>query len=356
MGALFQSRNCVLSLDAMGGDRAPEIVISGIQLAVQRYPRTRYLLYGDESKLKPLLRNVPAVASVCTLRHTADKVSNKDKPSQILRQGRKTSMWLAIQAVKTGEASGVVSAGNTGALMAMAKTTLRTLPGINRPAIATILPSQHGGEVVMLDLGANSGCDAQNLVEFALMGGVFARTVLGLTSPSVGLLNIGVEDVKGNDAVRSAYALLKTTSLPIKFHGFVEGNDIGAGTVDVVVTDGFTGNIALKAVEGTAKLYARFLHEAFNSSFLARLGYLLAKPALMRVKDKTDPRYYNGAMFLGLNGVCVKSHGGADDVSFANAISVAINLICHGLNEKIKQELSELKTINISSSVAVVNC
>lgn len=346
------TQRLVLSLDAMGGDRAPAVVVAGIQLALMDHPGVHYLLYGDELQLGPLLEEVPAVAAVCTLRHTTERVSNEDKPSHTLRQGRKTSMWLAIQAVKDGEASGVVSAGNTGALMAMAKLMLRTLPGISRPAIATILPSRHG-KVVMLDLGANSDCNAQNLVEFAIMGEAFARTVLGLATPSVGLLNIGAEDMKGNEAVRTASTLLKTSPLLIKFHGFVEGDDIGAGTVDVVVTDGFTGNIALKTAEGTAQLYASFLREAFGGSLLARLGYLLARPALTRVRNRTDPRRYNGAMLLGLNGVCVKSHGGTDKVGFANAIGVAASLVTHGFNDRIKQEFSELQTVGISPMVVV---
>ncbi|KAF0138614.1 MAG: glycerol-3-phosphate acyltransferase PlsX [Rhodospirillaceae bacterium] len=334
----------ILSLDAMGGDRAPEVVIRGIGLALRHHPAVRYLLYGDEVRLGPLLKGAPAVAAVCMLRHTAEKVSNNDKPSQMLRQGRNTGMWLAIQAVKEGEASGIVSAGNTGALMAMAKIMLRTLPGINRPAIATVLPTRRG-EVVMLDLGANSDCDAQNLVEFALMGAVFARTVLGRANPTVGLLNIGAEEMKGNEAVRTASALLKANPLPIRFHGFVEGDDIGAGTVDVVVTDGFTGNVALKTAEGTARFYTSLLREAFTESLPARLGYLLARPALAKVRNRTDPRHYNGAMFLGLNGICVKSHGGTDEVGFANAIGVAADLVTRGFNDRIKQELAALQIV-----------
>ncbi len=340
-----------LSLDAMGGDRAPAVVIAGIGLALQRYPAVRYLLYGDEAQLGPLLDAVPAVAAVCTLRHTAESVGNTDKPSHMLRQGRRTSMWLAIQAAKEGEASGVVSAGNTGALMAMAKVMLRTLPGISRPAIATVLPSQRG-EVVMLDLGANSDCDAHNLSEFAVMGDAFARTVLGIANPSIGLLNIGAEDMKGNDAVRTASALLKASPLALRFHGFVEGDDIGAGTVDVVVTDGFTGNVALKTAEGTAQLYASFLRAAFGGSLLARLGYLLARPALTRVRKRIDPRRYNGAMLLGLNGICVKSHGSTDEVGFANAIGVAADLVIHGFNERIKSEFSALKMSGVMSAMA----
>lgn len=325
----------------MGGDQAPDMVVEGVGIAHKRFPHLRYLLFGNEKVLQPYLDREPALAGVCTLCHAEGVIKNEDKPSQALRSGRDSSMWLAIQAVKDGRAAGVVSAGNTGALMAMAKIVLRTLPGITRPAIATVLPTKKG-EVVMLDLGANSDCDAQNLFEFAIMGEVFARSVLGLEKPSVAILNIGSEDVKGNDAVRGASVMLRETELPIRFHGFVEGDDIGAGSVDVVVTDGFTGNIALKTAEGTAKMYSGFLREAFGSSFLAKMGYLLAKPALDKVRLRTDPRRYNGAMFLGLNGICVKSHGGTDGLGFANAIGVAANLVTHGFNERIKQEFSVL--------------
>ncbi len=336
----------------MGGDRAPDMVVEGIGIARKRFPDVRYLLFGSEERLWPLLDRAPDVAAVCTLRHTVGVIRNEDKPSQALRSGRDSSMWQAIQAVKVGEAAGVVSAGNTGALMAMAKIALRTLPGINRPAIATVLPTRVG-EVVMLDLGANSDCDAQNLFEFAIMGEVFARSVLGLEKPTVGILNIGSEDVKGNDAVRAASLMLRETELPIHFHGFVEGDDIGAGSVDVVVTDGFTGNIALKTAEGTAKMYSGFLREAFGSSLLAKLGYLLAKPALDKVRLRTDPRRYNGAMLLGLNGVCVKSHGGTDALGFANAIGVAANLAAQGFNERIKQEFALLHVVGAPPVAAV---
>jgi glycerol-3-phosphate acyltransferase PlsX len=250
-------------------------------------------------------------------------------------------MRLAIDAVKEGHAAGVVSAGNTGALMAMAKIALRMLPGIDRPAIASFFPTSKG-ESVMLDLGANVECDANNLVQFALMGEVFARTVLGLTNPSVGLLNVGSEEMKGHEELRAAAAILRETHLPIRFEGFVEGDDVPAGTVDVVVTDGFTGNVALKIAEGTAKLYSGFLKGAFASSFLAKIGYVFAKSALAKVRLRTDPRRYNGAMFVGVNGIVVKSHGGTDALGFANAIGVAVDMATHGFNDKIKAELARL--------------
>ena len=331
-----------ISLDAMGGDRAPDVVIEGVQLAHLRMPHVHFLLFGDRALLEPLLDAHPELRAVCQLRHTDQSVKGDDKPSQVLRTGRQSSMWLAVDAVARGEAAGVVSAGNTGALMAVSKFVLRMLPGIDRPAIAGFFPTERG-ETVMLDLGANVGCDANNLVEFAVMGEVFARSVLGIEEPSVGILNVGSEELKGNDAVRTAASILRDGNLPIRFHGFVEGTDIAGGTVDVVVTDGFTGNIALKSAEGLAKLYSHLLRDAFSSSWKARLGYLLAKSALAKVKMRTDPRRYNGAMLVGLNGITVKSHGGTDAIGFANAIEVAVELVTHGFNERIKKELARLK-------------
>jgi glycerol-3-phosphate acyltransferase PlsX len=333
-----------ISLDAMGGDNAPEVVIQGVEIARTRLPHIRFLLFGDRARIEPLLDRASAgLREVVEIRHTDQAVSGSDKPSQVLRNGRQSSMWLAVDSVATGEAGAVVSAGNTGALMAVSKFVLRMLPGIDRPAIAGFFPTEKA-ETVMLDLGANVDCSARNLVEFAVMGEVFARIVLGIEQPTVGLLNIGSEDLKGNDAVRTAAATLRDGSLPIKFFGFVEGNDIAAGLVDVVVTDGFTGNIALKTAEGTAKFYSYNLRQAFSSSWMARLGYLLARSALVKVKMRTDPRRYNGAMFLGLNGIAVKSHGGTDAVGFANAIGVAAELLTHNFNERIKRELERLKS------------
>jgi glycerol-3-phosphate acyltransferase PlsX len=250
-------------------------------------------------------------------------------------------MRLACDAVRQGLAAGVVSAGNTGALMAIAKFVLKTLPGIDRPAIASFFPTMRG-ESVMLDLGANVQCDTENLVQFAVMGNVFARTVLGNLHPTIGLLNVGSEDLKGHETIREASNILRNTSLPGDFHGFVEGDDIAKGTVDVIVTDGFTGNIALKTIEGTAKLYSEFLRQTFRSSLLAKLGYLLARPALRGLRVRTDPRRYNGAIFLGLNGIAVKSHGGADALGFANAIGVAVDMIVHGAIEKMKEDFARL--------------
>jgi glycerol-3-phosphate acyltransferase PlsX len=251
-------------------------------------------------------------------------------------------MRLAIDAVAEGKAHCVVSAGNTGALMAMSKVVLRTVPGIDRPAMASYFPTRRG-ESVMLDLGANVECDADNLVQFALLGDVFARTVLGLVQPVVGLLNVGSEELKGHDAVREAAARLRDTFSPISFYGFVEGDDIGAGTVDVIVTDGFTGNIALKTAEGTVKLVIDFFRSAFRHSLLGRIGYIFARGALNRLRGRLDPRKYNGAVFLGLQGIAVKSHGGADALSFANAIAVAVDMKANGFLDKIREELERLR-------------
>src|SRR6201993_3730568 len=308
----------------MGGDRAPNMVLKGAEIALQRHPGVRYLLFGAEGEISPIIAKLPNLSKVVTLCHTTETVADDAKPSLALRAGRQSSMRLAIDAVADGRADGVVSAGNTGALMAMAKFALKMLPGIDRPAIASFFPTQRG-ESVMLDLGANIECDAENLVQFALMGDVFARTVLGLIEPTVGLLNVGAEDLKGNNAVRAASARLRLAITPIQFHGFVEGDDIAAGTVDVVVTDGFTGNVAVKTAEGTAKLFTEFLEAAFRHSLMARIGYIFARGALQKVRVRCDPRRYNGAMFLGLNGIAVKSHGSPPALLFPPTPRAAIH-------------------------------
>lgn len=331
-----------IALDAMGGDHAPDMVVAGADLARERCPNVDFLFVGDEARINALLERHPALKSISTVKHTPDFVAMDAKPSVALRAGRNSSMRLAIDAVAAGDAACVVSAGNTGALMAIAKFVLKTLPGIDRPAIASILPTQRG-ELVMLDLGANLECDADNLVQFAVMGTVFSRTVLGLLNPTIGLLNVGSEEQKGHEQIREAAAALRATPLAPYFHGFIEGNDLALGTVDVVVTDGFTGNVALKTAEGTAKLYAEFLKRTFRSSLLAKLGYVLASGAFNKLRQRMDPRRYNGAMFLGLRGICVKSHGGTDAVGFSNAIAVAANMANHGFNEKIRDQLAVLQ-------------
>src|SRR5260221_14482377 len=263
------SARITIALDVMGGDQAPRMVLKGAEKSLKRYPQADFLLFGDDAKIKPLLAKMPRLAGRSQVHHTDEFVTNEAKPSAALRGGRRSSMRLAIDAVADGRADGIVSAGNTGALMAMAKFALKMLPGIDRPAIASFFPTRPG-ESVMLDLGANVECDADNLVQFALMGDAFARSVLGVLKPTIGILNVGSEELKGGDSVREAAARLRNLPL-VNFSGFVEGNDIGAGTVDVIVTDGFTGNIALKTAEGSVKLYAEFLRSPFKSSLLARI-------------------------------------------------------------------------------------
>jgi len=329
----------VIAIDAMGGDDGAEMVIAGAALAHERYPKIAFLIFGDEALVGPLLARHPLLAAVSELRHTPDFVPCDMRPSIALRQGRNTSMRLAINAVAKGDAACVVSAGNTGALMAMAKFVLKTMPGIDRPAIATVFPTLRG-ECVVLDLGANLECDAENLVQFSLMGAIFCNAVLGVSEPSIGLLNIGVEDMKGHEEVRLAASILRDRPLPGSFYGFVEGNDITSGKVDVVVTDGFSGNIALKTAEGTAKLMIHFLRQSFTNSWMAKIGYIFARGALQKMKLRADPRRYNGAMFLGLRGVCVKSHGGTDAEGFANALGVAFDLVDRKFNDRIGEELA----------------
>ena len=339
----------VLALDAMGGDRAPGMVLKGLNIARKRYPNVNYILFGDENKVIPGLKKFPKLIQKCEIRHTSQVISSNDKPSTALRRARDSSMRRAIDSVRDGHAQGIVSAGNTGALMAIAKIVLKMVNEIDRPAIAGVFPSLRG-ESVTLDLGANIECNAENLVQFAIMGAAFARIVLGIKKPIIGLLNVGTEDLKGNESVKEASNILKISeqNLPFDFFGFVEGDDIGPGTVDVFVTDGFTGNIALKTAEGTAKFYSDVLKSAFRRSIFSKLGYLLAKPALTAIKKRVDPRSYNGALFVGLNGVVVKSHGGTDAKGFANAIGVAIDMIQGGFNNEI---IDDLKKIKVQSSV-----
>jgi glycerol-3-phosphate acyltransferase PlsX len=326
-----------LAIDAMGGDRAPDIVVEGLHVAAERHPAARFLLVGDEARLAPLLARYKRAAAACTVRHTVDAVTNDTKPAAAIRM-RNSSMRLAIDAVSVGEASGVVSAGNTGALLALAKIILKTLPGIDRPAMAAIAPSARG-DVVMLDLGANVSCDTRNLVEFAVMGDVFARTVLGLTAPTIGLLNVGTEELKGDDRLRNAAEILRASHIGPQYHGFVEGHDIAAGTTDVIVTDGFTGNIALKTGEGALKLMGGLLKQVFSAGIASRIGYLLARPGLDRLREWLDPRRYNGAVMLGLSGVVVKSHGGTDALGFAHAVDVAMDMVVHRFNDRIRDGL-----------------
>ena len=341
----------IIALDAMGGDQAPKMVIRGANIAKERYPNAQFLLVGDQPQLERLLKRRRRLRKHVTILHAEQVVASDAKPAAALRGGRQSSMRRAIDAVAEGEAAGVVSAGNTGALMAMAKLVLKTLPGIDRPAITSFFPTLRG-ESVMLDLGANIDCDPNNLVEFALMGQLFSRTVLGLVEPTVGLLNVGSENMKGHQELKDAHALLRSGSVPVNYHGFIEGDDIAAGTVDVIVTDGFTGNVALKSAEGTARLVTQFLRESFKSSVASRIGYLFARRAFNKFRVRIDPRRYNGAMFLGLNGIVVKSHGGTDAIGFSNAIGVAYDLVTGGFNDRIKDEFGRVEEAGAKTSPA----
>ncbi len=332
------SDTLTISIDAMGGDNAPEAIVDGVSRAALRNPDVFFLLFGDEKQLEALTAKYQLAADRFKIHPTTQVVKGDDKPSVAVRSGRESSMWKAIMSVRSGYAHAVVSAGNTGALMAMSKICLGTLSGIDRPAIAAVLPSLQG-PVVALDLGANAECNSQNLVEFAIMGHVLYRVLFQVEKPSIGLLNIGSEETKGRDEIREASTVLKGFGDKINFKGFVEGNDIGHGAVHVFVTDGFSGNVALKTIEGTAKFITSSLKEAVRSSIVSKIGFLLATPALRQLKKKMDPRIYNGAMFLGLNGISVKSHGGADAFSFSYAVESAIHMTRNHLCDKIKEEL-----------------
>lgn len=337
---------CVLSVDAMGGDDAPAMVIDGLALSVIRHPKVRYLLHGDEARIVGLLEKHVALKAASRIRHTPDAVAMDDKPSHALRggrdRGRTTSMWQAIASVKSGEAQATISAGNTGVLMAMSKLQLKTMKGIERPAIAALWPTVRG-ETVVLDVGANVGLDERQLVDFAVLGEAYARVILGIDRPSVALLNIGAEEVKGTEAVKAAAADIRESGIDMNFEGFVEGVDISLGKVDVVVTDGYTGNVALKTAEGTAKLIAHYLSSAIRRSWTAQLGYVLASGAFRTLRERMDPRHVNGGVFLGLNGIVVKSHGGTDALGFAAAVDLAIDLAGSDIQNKIASRVGEIK-------------
>ena len=326
----------------MGGDLGPDMVVPGANLSAIRHPEARFLLFGDRARISALLERHPKLKERSDIRHSDVSIAMDAKPSQALRQGRgKSSMWQAVDAVRKGEAQAAVSAGNTGALMAMSRFILKTLPGISRPAMAAIWPTLRG-ESIVLDVGATIGADANQLVEFAIMGEAMARCLFGIEKPSVGLLNIGIEEMKGVEQVKEAARLLRELRLPLEYAGFVEGDDIGKGTVDVVVTEGFTGNIALKAAEGTAKQLAAYLKLALARTLISKLGALLASGAFAALRDRMDPRKHNGGVFLGLNGVVVKSHGGTDALGFATAIDIAIEMVRNDLVNKIKTDMVEI--------------
>jgi glycerol-3-phosphate acyltransferase PlsX len=331
-----------IALDAMGGDHGPSTVVPGAALALSRCPGVEFLLVGDEARLRPLLAAHPDLKDRAQIIHTDVAVGMDEKPSQALRRTRRTSsMWMAIDAVKTGAADVIVSAGNTGALMAMSTICLRTMAGISRPAIAAMWPTMRGRSIV-LDVGATIGADAHHLVSLAIMGSAMARIVLHIERPTVGLLNVGVEEIKGIEEVKAAGRILREGNLPaLDYQGFVEGTDIGKGTVDVVVTEGFTGNIALKTAEGTAKQLAEVLREAMGASLMSKIGYIFARGAFQTLKDRMDPRNVNGGVFLGLDGVVIKSHGGTDPLGFANAIGIGFDMVRDQLLDKIRDSITE---------------
>lgn len=329
------------------------MVIPGCALAHTRRPDTHFLLFGDEARIAPLLAQHQALRAASSIIHTDVAVGMADKPSQALRQGRRrSSMWMAIEAVKKGEADIAVSAGNTGALMAMAKVCLNTMAGIERPALAGLWPTVRG-ESIVLDLGATIGADARHLVHMAIMGSAMARIVLNLESPKVGLLNVGVEEIKGIEEVKEAGAILKSASLPhMSYIGFVEGDDLGKGTADVVVTEGFTGNIALKTAEGTAKQIGAYLRAALSSSLLSKIGYFFAQSAFRALREKMDPRRANGAVFLGLQGIVIKSHGGTDALGYCGAVEIGYDMARQNLLAKITDIISQSEGLRFDAELA----
>ncbi|MCZ8181923.1 MAG: phosphate acyltransferase PlsX [Beijerinckiaceae bacterium] len=331
-----------ISLDAMGGDHGPSVVIPGAARALERHPDTFFLLFGREAEIRAELAKFPALAARSSVHHSDIAIAMDEKPSQALRQGRyKSSMWQAIDAVKKGEAQVCVSAGNTGALMVMSRFCLKMMPGIDRPAIACMWPTARG-ESIVLDVGASIGAEAENLVDMAIMGSAMARIVFDIDRPTVGLLNVGVEEVKGLEQVKEAGRILREANLPnLEYRGFVEGDDIGKGTTDVVVTEGFAGNIALKTAEGTARQIGEYLRGAIQRSLLAKIGYVFARGAFRALKHKMDPRRVNGGVFLGLDGIVVKSHGGTDALGFASAIDVAYDMVKYELLSKISHALAD---------------
>lgn len=339
------SEQIVLSIEAMGGDAAPEVVIEGLAVFCAERSGVHFLLHGDENRLNPLLAKHPAVAERSDVRHTEIFVSMEDKPSQALRKARGSSMWNAVQCVKSGEAHAAVSAGNTGALMAISIMSLRKMPGVHRPGMTALWPTMQGTSVV-LDVGANLEADATQLVTFAIMGEAYARAVTGKARPTVGLLNIGTEDSKGHGHLKDAAQMLSRDELGLSYYGFVEGDDISAGTVDVVVTDGFSGNVALKTAEGTARLVGSYLKEAFSSDTISKAGAMLASTGLKRLREKMNPSSVNGGVLLGLNGVVVKSHGGTDATGYATAVQLAANLAKSSYKDEVAAGLTRIAELS----------
>lgn len=328
-----------ISIDAMGGDNAPQAILEGAALALVSNSAMRFLLHGDEAKLSPLLEKLPKLKAASEVIHTDKSIGMDEAPAQALRkEGRQSSMWRALESVAKGDADAAISAGNTGALMGMTKLVLKTLPGIDRPAIAARWPNKNGGQSLILDLGATISPTPLQLTQFAIMGVAAAQTLLKIDTPKVGLLNVGVEDIKGTPEVREAARLCRQC-LPNNFHGFVEGDDISSGIVDVIVTDGFTGNVALKTAEGIARLMFDLIREKIKGSLLAKIGGIFLRPALRSIYERLEPGNYNGGPFLGLEGLALKSHGGCDAKTFASALEAAYILGQGDLTQAIRESL-----------------
>jgi phosphate acyltransferase len=321
----------------MGGDHGPEVVVPGAAISLVRHPAMSFIFTGDEARIAPVLEKHDDLKKKSRIVHTSLSVGMNDRPSQALRRGKGTSMWLALEAVKTGEAQAAISGGNTGALMAMGKLILRPVAGIERPAMAALWPTVNS-ECIVLDVGANIGASARQLTDFALMGSAMARAIFHVERPTVGLLNVGVEEIKGADEVKEAHQMLKTLALPLDYRGFVEGDEIGQGKVDVVVVEGFAGNIALKTAEGTAKQIGQYIKDALTRSVMSKMGALLAKGGLRVLKNKMDPRRVNGATLLGLNGIAIKSHGGTDALGFASAIDLGYEMSQSSLLKRLQSD------------------
>jgi glycerol-3-phosphate acyltransferase PlsX len=333
-----------IAVDAMGGDEGLAVTLAGVARARHRFEGMRFVLVGDEAAIREGLKSHPNLTAASEIVHAPDVISADDKPSQAIRRAKTTSMGIAIDLVKRGEAAAAVSSGNTGALMAMSKLALRMLPGIDRPALAARMPTLGANDVVMLDLGANTEVDSRNLIQFAVMGAAYARTVLDLPSPRVALLNIGTEEMKGTESIRDASAKLRAANhLPLTFTGFIEGNALSRGDVDVIVCDGFAGNIALKTVEGTARFVADLLKRAFSSSTRSKIGFLISRPATELLRHHLDPNIHNGAVFLGLNGIVVKSHGSASEIGVETAIGVAAKMVRDDLTRRISEDLGNFE-------------
>lgn len=345
--------NSWIAIDAMGGDEGLAVMLAGVAEARRRFDGTHFFLVGDEAKIAQGLKNHPNLTANSEIVHAPEVIKGDEKPSAALRRAKITSMGVAIDLVKQGRAAAAVSSGNTGALMAMAKVSLRTMKGIDRPALAGLMPSLGANDTVVLDLGANTECDARNLMQFAVMGAAYARTQLDLASPRVALLNIGTEDQKGTEEIRdAAQALRDATHLPLTFAGFIEGDKLSRGDVDVIVCDGFSGNIALKTAEGTARFVADLLRRAFSSSVRSKIGFLISRPATELLRHHLDPNNHNGAVFLGLNGLVVKSHGGANETGVANAIAVAAKSVRDDLARKIAEDLKYFEAHEPEGAVA----